>query len=88
MRKPVAEMVGQAGSEDLGLILQPAERPGVDYTVSIPPEVIAIGMRGFGIAATKGTLNWKVKPRERIVGGILLRTPRQVSWTLQVGSRR
>ena len=57
----VAEVVGQPGSEDLGLILQPSKRPRVNYAVAVAAKFVAIGVRQFRIAAAAGALDRKAQ---------------------------
>lgn len=78
VREPVAEVVGQTGSEDLRFILEPSERPGVNYAVAIAAKLVAIGMRKFRIAAAAGAFHWKAQPADW--------TFRQFSWTAPVPS--
>ena len=54
MRQPVAEMVGEAGREYLGLIFQAAERAGMDHAVAIALKFVAIGMRKLRISPSAG----------------------------------
>ena len=42
MRKPVAEMVVQAGGEDLRLVLQTAKCAGVDDAIAVALEIVAV----------------------------------------------
>ncbi len=50
----VAEMIGEAGAEDLGFRFEAAEGAGMDDPVTIAGVFTAIGMRGFGKAAASG----------------------------------
>ena len=50
----VAEMVGVAAGENLGLIFEAAEGAGVDDAVAVALEVVAVGMRRFREAASAG----------------------------------
>jgi len=50
----IAEVVGVAARENLGLRFQAAESPGVDDTVAVALKVVAVGMRRFGMAASAG----------------------------------
>src|SRR5439155_1905741 len=54
VRKTIAEVIGQAGSEDLSLILQTPECSRVDYAVAIAAKFVAIRMRQVGITAPAG----------------------------------
>jgi hypothetical protein len=69
VRETIAEMIGQAGSEDLSFILEPSKRARVDHTVAIAAKFIAIGMRQFRIEAAAGALYWKAQ------------SGKQISWT-------
>ena len=53
----VAEVVGVAAGEDLRLGFEAAEGAGVDDAVAIALKVVAVGMRGFGEAASAGVLD-------------------------------
>ena len=50
----VAEVVGVAAGEDLGLGFEAAEGAGVDDAVAVALEVVAVGMRRFREAASAG----------------------------------
>ena len=54
VRQARAEVVGVAAGEDLGLVLQAAERARVDNAVAVALERIAVGMRRLRIAAPAG----------------------------------
>ena len=53
----VAEMIGIAAGEDLGLGFQAAEGAGVDDAVAVALEVVAVRMRRLGITASAGVLD-------------------------------
>ncbi len=53
----VAEVVGVAAGEDLRLGFQAAESAGVNDAVAVALEIVAVGMRGFGEAASAGVLD-------------------------------
>ena len=57
MGKAVAEVIGEAAGEDLGLGFQTAKSTGVDDAVAVALEVVAIGMLGLGDAASAGLLH-------------------------------
>ena len=57
-------MVGEAGGEDLGLVLQPPEGAGVNDAVAVALEFVAIGMGQFGITAAPRPLHRKPQVRE------------------------
>ena len=48
----IAEVVGEAGGKDLGLVLQSPERPGVDHAIAVPLELGPVGMRQLRIPPT------------------------------------
>src|ERR1051326_784657 len=52
--EPIAKMVGKAAGENLSLIFQAPEGARVDHAVAVALEIIAIGMRGLGMAASAG----------------------------------
>ncbi len=54
----VAEVVGVAPGEDLGLGLQAAEGTGVDDAVAVALIVVAVGMGGLGVTAARRLLDW------------------------------
>ena len=60
----VAEMVGEAGREDLGLGFQAAEGARMNHAVAVALESIAVGMLGFGIAPAPASLHRKSQPRQ------------------------
>jgi hypothetical protein len=68
----IAEVIGKPGGEDLGLVFQPAERPGVNYAVAVAAKFIAVRVRQFGIAPAAGALHRKAQPRERTFLAIYL----------------
>ncbi len=55
--QPVAEMVGVAAGENLGLGFQPAKGARVDDAVAVALKIVAIGMLGLGIAPSAGLLH-------------------------------
>jgi hypothetical protein len=57
--QPVAEMVGEAGSENLGLVFEAAERPRVDHAIAVTLEFTAVGMRRLGISPASAAIGWK-----------------------------
>ena len=57
MGQAVAEVIGVAAGEDLGLGFQTAKGAGVDDAVAVALEVVAIGMLGLGDAASAGLLH-------------------------------
>ena len=54
VRQAVAEVVGIAAGENLGLRFQAAEGAGVDDAVAIALKVVAVGMRRLGMPASAG----------------------------------
>ena len=50
VRQAVAEVVGDAGGEDLRLVFQPPEGAGMHDAVAVTLEVVAVGVRQLGIA--------------------------------------
>src|SRR5579862_41366 len=72
----VAEMVGKAGREDLRFGFQAAEGAGVNDAIAVALEGVAIGMIGFGIAASQAVLNLEAKPGKHAVRYFWLRSPR------------
>ena len=75
----IAEVVGEAGSEDLGLVLQTPECPRVNYAVAIAAKFVAIGVRQFGITAAARILHRKAQPSDWTFLGIPWRSGGQVS---------
>ncbi len=57
MGQAIAEVVREAAGEDLGLGFQAAKSAGVDDTVAVALEIVAIGMLGFRNAASAGLLH-------------------------------
>jgi hypothetical protein len=55
----IAEMIRNAGSENLRLVLKPPESPRVYDTVAIALERIAVRMLGLRVAAPAGSLDGK-----------------------------
>jgi len=66
VRQPVAEVIGDAGRENLRLILQPAKCPRVDYTIAIALEFVAIGMRRLRIDPAAALLNRETEARQPV----------------------
>src|ERR1019366_10766078 len=64
VRQAVAEMIGEAGSENLGLGLQPPKGSGMDYAVAVPLESVAVGMFGFGVATAPASLHRETQARQ------------------------
>jgi hypothetical protein len=50
----IAEVVGVAAGENLGLRLQTPESAGMNDAVAVALKVVAVGMRRFGMAASAG----------------------------------
>src|SRR5690348_7124670 len=65
MREAIAEMIGEAGREDLGLVLEPAEGASMHHAVAIALKFVAVGMREFGVSASAGALQWEAQMSER-----------------------
>src|ERR1041385_6489738 len=67
--QPVAEVVRDAGRENLRLSFQPAERAGVNDAVAIPLKRVPVWMLSFRIAPTASLRGWKTKliehPKQR-----------------------
>jgi hypothetical protein len=57
MSKPVAEMVGVASGENLGLGFQTAKGPRVNDSVAISLKIVAIGMRRLSMTPSAGLRN-------------------------------
>ena len=57
VRQPVAEVVGIATGEDLGLGFETAEGAGVNDAVAVTLEVVAVGMLRLGEAASAGVFD-------------------------------
>jgi hypothetical protein len=57
MRKPIAEMIGIAAGEDLGLGLQPTKRARMDYPVAVALKVVAVGVLRLRMTASAGILH-------------------------------
>jgi hypothetical protein len=53
MGQAIAEVIADAGSEDLGLVFQSPEGAGVDDAIAVALKVIAIGVRRFGVTAAE-----------------------------------
>src|SRR5579884_759018 len=64
MGQQVAEMIGKSGGKDLGLVLQPPEGAGVNDTIAIALEFVAIGMRKLGITAAAAPLDGEAQGGE------------------------
>src|SRR5260370_39625977 len=62
--KAVAEMVGQARSEHLGLGLQAAEGAGMNYAVAVALESVTVRVFGFGVSPPPASLYRKSQPRQ------------------------
>ena len=60
----VAEMVGQAGSEDLRFGLQAAKGTGMNHAVAVALESVAVGMFGFGVLPPPASLYRKSQARQ------------------------
>ncbi len=60
----VAEVVGEAGRENLRLGFQPAEGTGMNHAVAVALEGVAVRMRGFGISPPPASLHRKSQPRQ------------------------
>ena len=54
MGQAIAEVVGEAAGEDLGLGFEAAKSAGVNDAVAVALEIIAIGMLGFRNSASAG----------------------------------
>ena len=50
--EPIAKMIGEGGSKDLGFIFQAAECPGMNHAVTVPLKQAAIRMHWLRIAPT------------------------------------
>ena len=57
VRQAGAKVVGVAAGEDLGLVLQPAESPGMDDAVTVALKRIAVRVRRLRIAPSAGVLH-------------------------------
>ena len=60
----IAEMIGQAGSEDLGLGLQAAEGTGMNHAVAVALESVAVRVFGFGVSPPPASLYRKSQARQ------------------------
>jgi hypothetical protein len=60
----IAEMIGQAGSEDLGLGLKAPEGTGMNHAVAVALENIAVGVFGFGVSPPPASLYRKSQARQ------------------------
>ena len=85
VRETVAEMIGKAGGEDLGLVFQPAKSPRMDDAVAVALEGIAVGVRQLGIAAAAGAFHRKTQMSER---GRIHLPLNAVTWPCPEYSRR
>lgn len=56
-------MVGKAGREDLGLVLQTAKGPGVDYPVPVPLKIVTVRMPQLWKTAPAGHLRPEAEVR-------------------------
>src|ERR1051325_10991443 len=54
--EPVAEMIGEAGSEDLGFIFETAEGARVHHAVAVALEIIAVGVSRLGVYSATALL--------------------------------
>ena len=66
----IAEMVGEAGSEDLSLVFEAAESPGINDTVAVALKRIAIFVFRFGIAPAAGLVARKAQMAEHSLIGL------------------
>src|SRR5581483_313862 len=57
VRQAIAKMVGISASEDLRLMVQPAERAGMNDPVAVAFEVVTVGMARLWITASTGLLD-------------------------------
>jgi hypothetical protein len=64
MSQPVSEMVGEAGREDLSLGFQTPKGARMNNAIAIALESGAVGMLGFGIAASEAARNGKTQALE------------------------
>lgn len=57
VREAIAEMIAVSAREDLRLGFEAAERAGVNHTVAVALEIVAVGMRRLRKAASAGVLD-------------------------------
>jgi hypothetical protein len=62
MSEAVPEVIVQAGSKDLCLILQPPERTGVNDAITVALKFVSIGVRQLGITPPLRAFNRESKP--------------------------
>ena len=62
----VAEVIGNAGRENLRLIFQPAKCPRMDYAVAIALEFVAVRMRKFRIEPAAALFHRKTQARQPV----------------------
>ncbi len=68
MGEAVAEMIGDAGREDLRLVFETAEGAGVDDAIAVALELGAVGVGQFRVAPPAAHLRPKPEGGERFVG--------------------
>jgi len=54
MSQAIAEVVGEAAGKNLGFGFEPAKGAGMNDAVTVPLEIVAIGMLGFRNSASAG----------------------------------
>ena len=64
MGQAVAEMIGDAGREDLRLVFQTAKSARVDDAVAVALEGVAVRMPGLGISPPAGCFDGKPQMRQ------------------------
>ena len=57
MRQAISKVVGITACEDLGLVFEAAECARVDDAVAVALVIVAVGVRGFGVAPPLGPLD-------------------------------
>jgi len=62
----IAEMVGDGGREDLGLIFEATKGAGVDDTVPVALKVVAVGVGEFRVATAPASGHREAEARETL----------------------
>ena len=62
VRQAIAEMIGDAGGEDLRLVFESAKGAGMHDSIAVALEFVPVGMREFRISPASGALHRKMEP--------------------------
>lgn|SRR5579871_309627 len=91
MSKSIAEVIREPRGKNLGLSLKPPERPGVDDTVAVALERVAIRVFRLRIAPPEATRHRESKTGQhdcrRYCAGCWFKAPRAASLTGPVWAR-